>query len=358
MSEPKALFIVKKRSYEGENAIPIGVYYSALFLTNAAKEYGVTAQTSLIDSDDEIIPLAVAYKPTHVSIQALVIDSKTMVNLCRLFPHTLWNVRIHSKIPFLATDSVAFEYLHGYLDDVIPFVPNFQITTNNKETSKNLSEIFNVKVPYLPNIYLPEALNLTDETYKGQNKSIKKKDIIHVGCFGAPRVLKNQLLQAVAALRYGAENDKVIKFHINTAEGQSSEQQSVVKNLRDLFATQTNHELFEHAWIDHKSFANVVSTMDLGMQVSLSETFNFVTADFVNAGVPVVVSPEVSWMPSAFQADPTSTAEIIKTMSVALRGRTLHFHYIAKRALYRENQIAAEWWQAYLEGGQGKNFGP
>jgi len=93
------------------------------------------------------------------------------------------------------------------------------------------------------------------------------------------------------------------------------------------------------------------------MQVSLSETFNFVTADFVNAGVPVVVSPEVSWMPSAFQADPTSTAEIIKTMSVALRGRTLHFHYIAKRALYRENQIAAEWWQAYLEGGQGQNFG-
>jgi hypothetical protein len=356
----RILFIVKKRSYEGENSIPVGVYYSALFLTNALAKDGVIAKTALIDSNDEISPIVNDFKPTHVSIQALVVDPKKLSELCRLFPQVLWNVRLHSKVPFLATDRFAFEYINGYMNEIIPFLPNFQITTNNKKTSKDLSEVLKTNIPYLPNIYLPKAMpDLTTANYPlpKPKKDEKNRDLIDIGCFGAPRTLKNHLHQAMSALRFAAEQDKVIHFHVNSPEAQSIEQQNIVKNLRDLFATQKNHQLFEHDWVDHENFIALVRKMDLGMQVSLSETFNFVTADFVSSEIPIIVSPEVDWMPESFQANPFETADILKTMSIALRGRFLHFQNICKKALFRENSVNEEWWESYFKQPAPSNFG-
>ena len=85
------------------------------------------------------------------------------------------------------------------------------------------------------------------------------------------------------------------------------------------------------------------------MQVSLSETFNFVTADFVISGIPIVVSPEIDWMPSPFQANPTDDNDIMKAMSTALRGRLLHFHYSCQKALQKQNRLNVEWWESYLD---------
>ncbi len=46
------------------------------------------------------------------------------------------------------------------------------------------------------------------------------------------------------------------------------------------------------------------------MQVSYSETFNIVTADFVNNNIPVVVSPEIFWVADLYKADPNSVDSI------------------------------------------------
>jgi hypothetical protein len=55
------------------------------------------------------------------------------------------------------------------------------------------------------------------------------------------------------------------------------------------------HKLVVHEWVNHKDFIKLVKTMDIGMQVSYSETFNIVAADFISQGVPVVISKELPW---------------------------------------------------------------
>jgi len=45
--------------------------------------------------------------------------------------------------------------------------------------------------------------------------------------------------------------------------------------------------------MDHSDFISIVKSMDIGMQVSLSESFNIVAADFVSNGIPLVGSPDI-----------------------------------------------------------------
>ena len=49
------------------------------------------------------------------------------------------------------------------------------------------------------------------------------------------------------------------------------------KNLESLFA-RGKHALITHRWSPHDEFIEVVRQMDLGLQVSLSESYNIVAA--------------------------------------------------------------------------------
>ena len=54
--------------------------------------------------------------------------------------------------------------------------------------------------------------------------------------------------------------------------------------------------------------------MDIGMQVSFSETFNIVGTDLISQGVPIVGSKEIPWMNEWFCARPTETEEIYRAL--------------------------------------------
>jgi hypothetical protein len=56
------------------------------------------------------------------------------------------------------------------------------------------------------------------------------------------------------------------------------------------------------------------------MQVSLTESFNIVSADFVNVGVPIVISPDIDWLPDSLKADPNDHEDIIYTLGKAYSG--------------------------------------
>src|SRR4029077_13203086 len=82
-------------------------------------------------------------------------------------------------------------------------------------------------------------------------------------------------------------------------------------------------KLLEHdGWTRPQSLA-LCRRLDIGMQVSLSETFNIVTADCVQENVPVLGSPEILWIDKRVQADPSEGADIIKKMLIALRAPSI-----------------------------------
>ena len=161
------------------------------------------------------------------------------------------------------------------------------------------------KTFYLPNYYGGKI--------KSNHKIPFSGDVLNIGCFGALRPMKNQLIQAVAAILFADLENKQLRFHINSRREEMGGN-SVVKNLRYLFQNSDKHNLVEHPWATHKEFIKVMREMDLSMQVSYSETFNIVSSDAVSNHIPVVVSSEISWLPKSLYADPNSTEDIVEKM--------------------------------------------
>ena len=88
------------------------------------------------------------------------------------------------------------------------------------------------------------------------------------------------------------------------------------------------------------------------MQFSLSETYNIVAADFVYVGIPMVVSPEIRWMPWYSKADPYDISNMVKILE---RNYCLgnmfggkFCRWLNRKYLDRDNQDAGKIWLNYL----------
>jgi hypothetical protein len=86
----------------------------------------------------------------------------------------------------------------------------------------------------------------------------------------------------------------------------------VMNNLRGLFQqlAGTGHEMIGHEWRPRDEFLELCAKMDMGLQVSFSETFNIVGADIISQGIPLVGSDEIPWSSKWFNAPATESIEI------------------------------------------------
>lgn len=340
----KILFICKKRntSYD-PTGISYGLLNSCRFVGEALEsEFGhlIDFNVVVVNDNNDIEREVVKHKPTHVIIEALwVVPSKFEILLPK-YKHIHWSVRMHSKAAFIANEGIAFEWMNGYKKVMLDH-KNFGISVNDKSFAEDLTELFDVRVDWLPNIYNPKPA--------GHPKKDRDPNVVDIGCFGAIRPLKNQLEQAIAAITFADDADYTLRFHINS-ERIEQKGEPILKNIRSLFAG-TKHELVEHPWYNHHDFLKVVSRMDVGMQVSFSETFNIVAADFVACDVPVIVSDEIGWTSKLYQVKPTDTKKMIRKIKFALTFSSLGVQYLNKMGLNSYNKTATDMWLGYLFSG-------
>jgi len=306
---------------------------------------GIKAKFVVVTDNNDIDREVTYFRPTHVVIEALwVIPSKFEV-LIPLHKNVTWIVRLHSDLPFLANESTAMSWVLDYLKH-----NNVVLSANSPRIIREIMFLAKVvyridlddRVVFLPNCY-PVPHHVTSNEYD------EDKSTIDVGCFGAIRPLKNHLVQAVAAIEFAECLGKKLHFHINS-ERVEMKGEAVVENLRSLFhhVGKRGHHLVTHGWMHHHNFIKVVQRMDLGMQVSFSETFNIVAADFVVNGVPVVVSREVPWAHDTV-ANPASTVEVLLGIERAWKGR---HRAVAEdvRRLRMYDGLARDMWLDYLLG--------
>lgn len=302
------LFILKQRSLHYSNsALSSGLANSIKMLVNMLRNNSVDARAVEVVDNNRIDALVHRYRPRVVVIEALWVVPEKMALLRRLHPRVQWIVRLHSKLPFIASEGMAMQWI----TELAQMHPQVELAANSAAMCHDLRVVLHTPVAYLPNHYDVEL------EYGGSSPSSGGREI-NVSCFGAIRPLKNQLLQAVAAIRYADETYQNLRFHINSTRVEGSAQ-SVLKNIKALFDSLSRHELVEHPWMDHDHFKAVIrNEIDLGLQVSYSETYNIVTADHIDCGVPVVVSDEILFVDPAFVADPNSVPSIVCAMGRAL----------------------------------------
>jgi len=152
-----------------------------------------------------------------------------------------------------------------------------------------------------------------------------ESEFIEIGCFGAIRPLKNHLSQVIAALEFSEKHNKKLKFHVNAGRIEMKGE-PVLNNLRGVFEHVYNrgHKLIMHDWTTRDAFLEICRSMDIGMQVSFSETFNIVGADFISQGVPLVTSDEIPWASSLYNADPVDSESIVKALTKTYNNRRMN----------------------------------
>lgn len=288
----RILFVLKKREDFRQNPLSTGLFNSANFVNEMLARNGIESEIVVVDDNNGIDRQVSKLRPDIVIIEAIWIVPEKFAVLQGLHPKVKWVVRIHSDIPFMSCEGVAMDWILDYSG-----FDNVRVAPNSPKMVYDINTLYigkygtlDKKAVYLPNYYPTEMADPKCIDYD--------KPWVDVSCFGAIRPLKNQLIQAVAAIdfvqRVGA--GKRLKFHMNTGRVESNGM-PVDNNLRGLFQQMdpSRYELIFHQWSDREAFMAVAREMDIGMQASFSETFNIVGADQVIQGVPFVGCDEVPW---------------------------------------------------------------
>lgn len=308
-----------------------GLFNSASFVADALTTHE-TKVVKVVDGnaiDKEVYE----YKPDIVVLEAVWVTPdklRELVNIPR-YRSIKWLIRIHSKPTFLASEGVAIQWLTEYAK-----IPNVIISGNHVEFNNMMLSI-GVSSTLLPNIYSVQM---------SAGPVFQQKDHIDVGCFGAIRPMKNHILQAAAAMHFADSINGHLKFHVNATRTEQGGE-NVLKNLRAMF-NNTSHELIEHPWRTHTDFLTLVSQMDVGLQVSLSESFNIVSADFVSQNIPIVTSKEVEFIASMYHADTSSILSIARTLGYAYTTRVFYLHKVNQWLLNFHNHKALSDWDRFL----------
>jgi hypothetical protein len=292
------LFIIKKSyTYSGPGKVSSGLRTSALFVVDMLKMEGHRAELAEAVDGNCIDRLVTEARPRIVILEAIWVTPAKLAELRRLHPHVRFVVRVHSEIPFLANEGNSIAWLAEYRKLGV------EVAFNSEQAADDFAAI-------APSLYLPNTYPLRKLRYPH-----RRGGELHVGCFGAVRPLKNQLIQALAAIRYAQRLGKKLHFHMN---GSRTEQggNSNLKAIEAAFAA-TGHELVLHPWLDHHDFLELVAKMDFCLQVSLSESFNIVSADAVSLGVPLIGSAAIRWLPRRSRAPVDSAAAIADKMGLA-----------------------------------------
>lgn len=353
---PKIQFILKRREnyYTGEDdyscgygLLHSGLFNSATFVCDMLSEMGYDAEIIHVIDNNCIDREVTRFKPDIVIIEAFWCVPEKFEVLCRLHPKVKWIIRNHSRLPFLANEGIAMDWAMKYAAYPNVFVSSNALDTNEEirclimNSYPNMSEDeLALKCPYLPNYYP------VDKCFKKVDRSNRhdKTDVIDVSCFGAVRPLKNHLVQAAAAIKFANREGKRLRFHINATRIENKGDQ-VLKNLRALFS-HLQHELVEHEWKPHEEFLDIMEDIDIGLQVSYTETFNIVAADMVSRCVPVVTSSQVEWVSDAFHADPNNSDDIADKMGRAwVYGFVTPFYCANRSKLRTSNEHAKKAWE-------------
>jgi hypothetical protein len=352
MIKKRILFILKYRDNYGSveqtaftgfrDPLSSGLKNSVGFVSNMLNDNGFDSKVVHVIDSNAIDREVRAFNPQVVIIEALWVPPYKFDQLKPLHPDVHWIVRNHSELPFLSGEGIAIDWIIEYIKRGVEINSNTKRVALDLAVAARASGTNKYRISFLPNYYPHGNPVKPGETPFG--------NIVDIGCFGAIRPLKNQLLQAIASLDFAEKIKCRLCFHINYPRVEFAGER-ILRNLRGLFAHTVNAELVEHKWLLHDEFINLIKQMDINLQVSLSETFNIVTADAVNNNIPVVVSPEVAWLPVDCQADPTSSFSVtsrmveIWRMSPSARRKRLELQH---KGLSQYCGVSQKMWISYL----------
>lgn len=137
-----------KECYASE--IGNGLLNSVRFVSHMIDKYlkSYTPDVVQVVDGNSIDREVTRFKPDIVVIEALWVTPEKIDELVRLHPDVMWIIRIHSEIPFLSTEGIAFDWMNRYLTNT-----KVRIASNSERMCRELPAVLKHPVLHLPNCY-------------------------------------------------------------------------------------------------------------------------------------------------------------------------------------------------------------
>jgi glycosyltransferase involved in cell wall biosynthesis len=158
--------------------------------------------------------------------------------------------------------------------------PHFAISCPSKVEVDGFNSFSKTPFIYLPNTYA-FPITAPPKIRKLNQKKIK------ISLFCALRSLKNVMAQVVAVSLLAKQGFK-IELHL------IDDRSHLAASIKDM-ADSLPYKVIFHEMADNKAILRLMSRMDLGLQVSLSETFSYAAFEQMALSVPVVASTAVPY---------------------------------------------------------------
>lgn len=303
-----------------------GLGVNAAHTARALSHEGISSAAVIVDDLTGLERvLASAPAVQVVVVQALWFAPEDFKALVGRWPAVQFVVRIHSQFAFLASDSRA--------GDVFRLSKSVRLAGNNLRFVRAMREL-ELECDYLPNLY---------PLGKPPKRKAKVLERLDLGLFGAARPQKHHATGAIAAAIVGRRLGLPVRLHINIGRNEGARWELV-----QAICAASGMDLVEHPWAPWAEFLAVAQTMDLGFQLSSSETFNYVTADLASHGIPSVVGEAIEWAPANYVA-PIDDA--VGAADVAIRALADPTAGPRWRAALASHQIdAVQTWRVWLRG--------
>lgn len=344
----RILFILKERQYSPSKT-SYGLINSATHVADFLSHERYKCKVVTVIDGNGIDKEVSEFNPDIVILEALWCPTYKLKELIELkkYKHIKWIVRVHSDMGFLSCEGQALQLLNEY---AALNKKNLTLSVNSEKFVKPLSEALRHDFTYLPNI----ITIIEDEHGRHHAKEhedrpedfLEEKGHIDVGCFGAMRLLKNQCFQALCAIQAANKLNKKLYFHITPNLG---EKDPVSTNLIELFKN-NRHELVVHPWMPNDEFQELIQKMDIGVQLSFTESFNIVSADFINNNRLIIVSDAIDWISPVMRTSTTDYEAATNKIIYAYKFRNSEWlKDIARHDLREYNQKAKKEWSHFLK---------
>ena len=155
------------------------------------------------------------------------------------------------------------------------------------------------------------------------------------------RPLKNPLTQAAAACLL----NKTHQTRLVVQASDDGEKDFLMNQIKRLCrAGQT--KLKEVKWMPHRKYKDFIArNVDVGLQVSYTESFNYVALDHLSLGIPVIGSDAIRYLPRKWQAKCDSIPDIAAKMESVIEGYT----EASDEALRRADKVIKRNNRAFVE---------
>jgi glycosyltransferase involved in cell wall biosynthesis len=328
------LFYKNFAAHAGISHIGLGV--SALKNAEYLRHHGYDAHVFAAKHIVDIVDAIRKHELTHVVIAAPWLSALDVDTMVRHFRHVQFGIVSHSNIGFLQADPGALKLLRQYAL-IAEEVCNLKIGGNSFVFAHWFQEVYGGQLLVLPNLY---QLEESKERHQCD-------DVIRIGSFGAIRPQKNVMTSAAAAVLLARRTGRQVEFHVSTGR-EDGGGNMILNAIRQMLTQVQGIELVERHWSDWREFKRIVRSMDILFQMSYTESFNMVTADGVNEGVPTVTSDAIVWVPDEWKA---KADDVYSVLSVAERLLAHREEEVEKgrKALRHHNQIGFQFWKEFLQ---------